>query len=276
MIIVFLRDIINEHKDFGKQIFVLAKTELIKTYKGAAIGPLWAVVKPAFTLFVYWFAFTIGIKKLGHVDVLIHNHTLSFDRFLFMLVGFIPWFFISESITKGAKEIRINRQYVTKINFPVSTIMTFTALARLYVHLALSFIMYIIVAFMWGTSWYNLQYFFYMPLMVLFFVFLAWSTAPMCAFSPDLENAIVSIMSGIFWLTGVIYNSYDLPHPLDKIMLFNPINFFVNGYRNAFLYNRYFFEFKTELVIFLVEFFALFFLGVFNYNRLRKKIPDVL
>ncbi len=276
MIIVFLKDIINEHKGFGKQIFVLAKTELVKTYKGAAIGPLWAVVKPAFTLFVYWFAFTIGIKKLGQVDVLIHNHVLSFDRFLFMLVGFIPWFFISESITKGAKEIRINRQYVTKVNFPVSTIMTFTAIARLYVHLALTFIMYIIVALMWGTSWYNLQVFFYMPMMFLFFLFLAWSTAPMCAFSPDLENAIVSIMSGIFWLTGVIYNSYDLPEPLDKVMLFNPINFFVNGYRNAFLYNRYFFEFKTELVIFLVEFFALFFLGIFNYNRLRKKIPDVL
>lgn len=276
MIIVFLKDIINEHKGFGKQIFVLAKTELVKTYKGAAIGPLWAVVKPAFTLFVYWFAFTIGIKKLGQVDVLIHNHVISFDRFLFMLVGFIPWFFISESITKGAKEIRINRQYVTKVNFPVSTIMTFTAIARLYVHLALTFIMYIIVALMWGTSWYNLQVFFYMPMMFLFFLFLAWSTAPMCAFSPDLENAIVSIMSGIFWLTGVIYNSYDLPAPLDKVMLFNPINFFVNGYRNAFLYNRYFFEFKTELVIFLVEFFALFFLGIFNYNRLRKKIPDVL
>ncbi|MBQ5399328.1 MAG: ABC transporter permease [Ruminococcus sp.] len=276
MIIVFLRDIINEHKSFGKRIFVLAKTELVKTYKGAAIGPLWAVVKPAFTLFVYWFAFTIGIKKLGHVDVEIHNHVLSFDRFLFMLVGFIPWFFISESITKGAKDIRSHRQYVTKINFPVSTIMTFTSLSRIYVHLALSMIMYVIVAFMWGTSWYNLQIFFYMPLMFLFFLFLSWSTAPMCAFSPDLENAITSIMSGIFWLTGVIYNSYDLPAPLDKIMLFNPINFFVNGYRNSFLYNRFFFEFKTEFFIFLAEFIALFILGVFNYNRLRKKIPDVL
>jgi ABC-type polysaccharide/polyol phosphate export permease len=276
MIIVFLRDIINEHKSFGKRIFVLAQTELVKTYKGAAIGPLWAVVKPAFTLFVYWFAFTIGIKKLGQVEVLIHNHTLSFDRFLFMLVGFIPWFFISESITKGAKDIRSHRQYVTKINFPVSTIMTFTSLSRIYVHLALSFIMYIIVAFMWGTSWYNLQYFFYMPIMFLFFLFLSWTTAPMCAFSPDLENAIVSIMSGIFWLTGVIYNSYDLPAPLDKIMLFNPINFFVNGYRNAFLYDRFFFEFKTEFFIFLAEFIVLFILGVYNYNRLRKKIPDVL
>ena len=112
--------------------------------------------------------------------------------------------------------------------------------------------------------------------MFLFFLFLSWSTAPMCAFSPDLENAITSVMSGIFWLTGVVYNSYDLPTPLKQIMLFNPMNFFINGYRNALLYDRWFFEYKTEFIIFAVEFIAVFLLGVYNYNRLRKKIPDVL
>ena len=276
MIIVFLRDIINEHKDFGKRIFVLAKTELVKTYKGAAIGPVWAVVKPAFTIFVYWFAFTVGLRTLSTVKVEVAGEILKFDRFTFLLVGITPWFFISESITHGAKDIRSHRQYVTKVNFPVSTIMTFTTLSRLYVHFLITFIMFIIISFSVGPSWYNLQFLFYMPMMFLFFVFLSWSTAPMCAFSPDLENAIVSIMSGIFWLTGVIYNSYDLPEPLKTIMLFNPINFFVNGYRNTFLYHRMFFEYKTELVIFLAEFIVIFLLGVYNYNRLRKKIPDVL
>ena len=278
MIIVFLRDIIKEHKGFGKQIFMLAKTELIKTYKGAVIGPGWAVVKPAFTIFVYWFAFSIGIRHMGHVKVpdIASAPVEGYDRFLFMLIGFIPWFFISDSILKGSKDIRSHRQYVTKINFPVSTIMTFTQISRIYVHFILAGLMYIYVAIFWGVSWFNLQVFFYMPLMFLFFLFLSWSTAPMCAFSTDLENAIASIMTGFFWLTGVVYNSYDLPEPLRTIMLFNPINFFVNGYRNCFLYNRWFFEFKTEFIIFIVEFIGLFLLGIYNYNRLRKKIPDVL
>ena len=60
------------------------------------------------------------------------------------------------------------------------------------------------------------------------------------------------------------------------LMLLNPVNFFVNGYRNAFLYHRGFWVYKTELVIFLAEFVAVFFIGVYNYNRLRKKLPDVL
>ena len=59
-------------------------------------------------------------------------------------------------------------------------------------------------------------------------------------------------------------------------MLVNPINFFANGYRNCFIYNRWFFEYKTEFVIFMVEFVVVFLLGIYNYNRLRKKLPDVL
>ena len=89
MITIFT--IFKEHRHFGKQIFRLSKTELIKQYKGAAIGPFWAIIKPAFTLFVYWFAFTVGIKNLGIVDIQMPNGSVQhFDRFIFMLTGFIP------------------------------------------------------------------------------------------------------------------------------------------------------------------------------------------
>lgn len=271
--------IFKEHKGFGKQIFLLAKNELIKTYKGAVIGPLWAVVKPAFTIFVYWFAFSCGIKQLKNLNINLGSHDpFTIDFFTFMFIGIIPWFFIQDSIIQGAKTLRTNRQFITKVKFPVSTILTYTAVSRLFVHLMLVAAMYIYVFFAIGPSWYNLQFFFYCPLMFIFFLALSWSTAPMSAFSKDFESLIVSVMSGIFWLSGIMYDSYGFTETpiLNKIMLFNPINFFANGYRNCFLYNRPFFEYKTELVIFLAEFVAIFALGIFNYNRLRKKLPDVL
>ena len=295
--------IFQEHRGFGKQIMLLAKNELIKKYKGAVIGPLWSVVKPLFTLFVYWFAFEVGLKSAGNVKVIFPElghagGTFEYSRFLFMLIGFIPWFFINESIVEGAKSIRLNRQFVNKVSFPVSTIMTYTSVARLYVHIFLTVLMYIYVTFVGGTyklpgmeqavtsgiapSVYNLQILFYMPLMFIFFLVLSWSTAPMSAFSRDFENMIISVMSGIFWLSGIIYDSYLLAGkepPADwlrKLMLFNPINFFANGYRNCFLYHRWFWEYKTELIIFLAELVIILALGIFNYNRLRKRLPDVL
>lgn len=287
--VVHLFQIFKEHKGFGKQILLLAKNELLKTYKGAVIGPFWAVIKPAFTLFVYWFAFSVGLRGGNGVEVVFGERTLFFSKFIFLLVGFVPWFFMSDGITQGAKAIRMNRQFVTKVSFPVSTIMTYTSMSRLYVHFFLAAIMYLIVGLTHGVSWYNLQFFFYCPLMYVFFLALSWSTAPMSAFSRDFENMIVSIMTGIFWLSGIIYNSYDmgieskitifgksLGEILEFIMLLNPINFFANGYRNAFLYDRMFYEYPLELIIFGIEFLIVFVLGIYNYNRLRKTLPDVL
>ena len=71
--------ILKEHKGFGKQILLLAKDELIKTYKGAVIGPLWAFVKPAFTIFVYWFAFSCGIKQLRNLDINVETGVFGSD-----------------------------------------------------------------------------------------------------------------------------------------------------------------------------------------------------
>jgi ABC-type polysaccharide/polyol phosphate export permease len=262
---------------------LLSKNELIKTYKGAVIGPLWAVVKPAFTVFVYWFAFSVGIKKLRDVGVNLGGpEAFSIDFFTFMFVGIIPWFFIQDSIVQGSKTLRTNRQFITKVKFPVSTILTYTGLSRLYVHLFLAIIMYGYVVFhrvaggLPPVSVYDLQFFLYCPLMFMFFLALSWSTAPMAAFSKDFESLIVSVMSGIFWLSGIMYDSYGFTGFLKYAMLVNPINFFANGYRNCFLYNRWFFEYKTEFVIFMVEFVVVFLLGIYNYNRLRKKLPDVL
>ena len=272
-----ITDIFKEHKGFGKQIFLLAKNELIKTYKGAVIGPGWAVVKPAFTVFVYWFAFSVGIKTMKMMKVNLGSHDpFSVDFFTFMFIGIIPWFFIQDSIVQGAKTLRNNRQFITKVKFPVSTILTYTGISRLYVHIMLVVIMYIYVFFAVGPSWYNLQFFFYCPLMFVFFLALSWSTAPMSAFSKDFESLIVSVMSGIFWLSGIMYDSYSFDQPLKFIMLLNPINFFANGYRNCFLYHRPFFLYKTEFCIFMAEFAVVFALGIFNYNRLRKRLPDVL
>ena len=269
--------IFKEHKGTGKQTLLLAKNELIKTYKGAVIGPFWAVVKPAFTIFVYWFAFSCGIKQLREMNINLGGHTpFTVDFFTFMFVGIIPWFFIQDSIIQGAKTLRNNRQFITKVKFPVSTILTYTSVSRLFVHLMLVALMYIYVLFAIGPSWYNLQFFLYCPIMFIFFLALSWSTAPMSAFSKDFENLIVSVMAGIFWLSGIMYDSYSFDGALKYVMLLNPINFFANGYRNTFLYHRPFFANTTEIIIFTVEFIAIFALGIFNYNRLRKKLPDVL
>lgn len=268
------KGLIREHKGNGKKILLLAGNDLKKIYKGAVLGPFWAIIKPIFTLSILWFAFYIGLRASGDI---VHNG-VSYGRFAFMLTGYVPWFFISEGIIKGARSIRTNKQYVTKISFPVSNIMTFTMLSMLYVHLILLILM-VVVLFIMGikSTLYAVQIIWYLPLMFAFFLALSWTTATFVAFSKDFENIINSIMTGLFWLSGVMWDTAGLKsETLRNIMYFNPINYFANGYRRCFLYNESVFADPKELIIFLAEFVFVVLLGGFNYRRLRKILPDVL
>ncbi|WP_418837641.1 ABC transporter permease, partial [Ruminococcus sp.] len=157
-----LTQILKEHKGKLRQIRMLSVNELKKKYKGAALGPLWALIKPTFTLFILWFAFEIGLKRNGGVHFINGKYT----QFVFMLTGYVPWFYISECIVGGSRSIRSNKQFVTKLSFPVSNIMTFTSLSGLYIHILLCAIMYVVLLCLgFGPSIYNLQFIYYALMM---------------------------------------------------------------------------------------------------------------
>ena len=84
-----LTQILKEHKGKLRQIRMLSVNELKKKYKGAALGPIWALIKPTFTLFILWFAFEIGLKRNGGVHFINGKYT----QFVFMLTGAVVLYF---------------------------------------------------------------------------------------------------------------------------------------------------------------------------------------
>ena len=42
---MIINEIIKDHKNYKQQIFKLAKSDLLKTYRGAALGWSWALIK---------------------------------------------------------------------------------------------------------------------------------------------------------------------------------------------------------------------------------------
>ena len=262
--------ILKENKNFFRQILKLSKSELIKTYKGAALGPLWAIIKPSVHIFVYWFAIELGLRAGRQIH--------EYPFFIFLTVGIIPWFFMRDAILDGANSIRTNRHLVIKMPFPVSTVMTYVTLSKLYVHIGLMAVVYLILILGgYAPTIYNLQLLFYMPLMYIFFTCLSWITAPLSCISKDFVNIIKSTITAIFWLSGIIWDPYTLKDGiLKRIVLLNPVNYFANGYRNTFLYNRWFFETRYETICFFVMLAVVVILGSCVYHRLRKRILDVL
>jgi len=192
-------EIIDEHRQYRVQIFQLAAADIVKTYRGSALGWLWAVIKPTITIFVYWFAFSVGLRASRDVN--------GYPFFLWLLSGIIPWFYISEMLTQGSKTMSKYSYLVTKIKYPVSTISTFVSLSKLYVHMALvAVVMVIFVAFGNPIDIYFLQLPLYMALLFVFFTLWSLFAAPLSAISKDFANVVTSFVTAIFWMSGIMWD----------------------------------------------------------------------
>lgn len=265
-------EIIKDHVQYGQQIFKLAKADLVKTYRGAALGWAWAIIKPAVTIFVYWFTFQIGIRGIG-------KEIEGFPYFLWLISGVIPWFYMSDMITGGTECIRKYSYLVTKMKFPISTIPTFFSISKFMVHLALLVIMILIFIIMgYPPDIYLLQLPIYMLLSFMFFTVFSLFSSLLACMSKDFSNLVKSLVTAVFWLSGIIWNINtlkDIPW-LKSLLKINPVTYLVEGYRNCFIHKTWIWESPKTLIAFLIILLVMIFAAIWIYRRLRKEIPDVL
>lgn len=263
-------EIIKDHMQYKQQIFKLAKADLLKTYRGAALGWAWAIIKPAVTIFVYWFAFQIGVKTEKAIE--------GFPFFLWLIAGLIPWFYINDMLIHGTEAIRKYSYLVTKMKFPISTIPTFVSISKLMVNLFLIVIMILIFAFMgYSPDIYLIQLPIYILLSFIFFTIFSLFTSLLACMSKDFANLIKSLVTAVFWLSGIVWNVNTIDSQWLKILLkVNPVTYLVEGFRNCFIHKVWIWENPKTLLCFFIILAILTVLAVILYKKLRKEIPDVL
>ena len=265
-----LIEIIKDHIQYKQQIFKLAKADIVKTYRGAALGWAWAIIKPAVTIFVYWFAFQIGIRSGKPVE--------GYPFFLWLIAGLIPWFYINDMLTQGTESIRRYSYLVTKMKFPISTIPTFVSISKLMVNLFLIVIMILIFAFMgYSPDIYIIQLPIYILLSFIFFTVFSLFASLLACMSKDFSNLIKSLVTAVFWLSGIVWNVNTIDIPWLKTLLkINPVTYLVEGFRNCLIHKTWIWESPKTLLCFLAILFIMTILSVVIYKKLRKEIPDVL
>lgn len=265
-----LLTIISEHIAYGKQIFKLAKADLLKTYRGSALGWAWAIIKPVVTIFVFWFAFSYGLRAGQDVN--------GYPYFLWLISGFVPWFYMSEMITGGAACIRNNKHLVTKMKFPVSVVPTFVSLSKFAVNFLLTVIMILIFVFFgYMPDIYYLQIPLYMIMMVLFFTVWGLFAGMLSAISKDFLNLVRAFSTAIFWMSGIIYNVNNVDVPwIRSILNYNPVTIVATGYRHTFIDKVWFFEDMYSMRCYLIVIVVMVILSVWAYNKLYKDIADVM
>lgn len=264
-------NIIKEHVEWRHQIGKLAKADLKKTYSGAALGWAWALIKPAVTIFVYWFAFSTGLRDHAGIE--------GFPFFLWMLAGIIPWFYISEMLNQGTNSMRRYKHLITKMKFPVSTIPTFVSMSKLSIHLVLLACVFVIYGLMGyiREPIYYIQIPFYMFLLFMFCTAWALFGSVLAAMSKDFLNLVKAFTTALFWLSGIMFSITKIHAGwAHALMKFNPVTYTVEGYRNCFIYHKWFFEDPQWLCVYLAELVIMWVLGIWVFKKLKKDMPDVL
>lgn len=264
-----MSEIVNEHLKYRKLIWSFAKTDLVKTYRGSALGWSWAIISPLIRICIYWFAFSIGLRSSGP--------KYGYPFVLWLVVGLLPWFYMSDMIIKGTTVIVKYKYLVTKVTFPVSIIPTFSSISKFLVHLFLLLIVVIMFIFKgYNPDVYYLQLPFYMVSMFVFFTRWSLFASPLAAVSRDFGNLVKSFVTAIFWLSGILWDPMKVSSPwLKTILNINPVTYFSQGYRNVFINKTWFYD-DINTLYFICTMMFMTIISSIIYKRLRKEIPDVL
>lgn len=264
-----LKQVVGENWHWRRQVWNLAKIDLVKTYRGAALGKIWLFAKPAVYILVFWVALKFGLRSSSDVN--------GKPFLLWLAAGVFPWFFMSDMITTGSDVYRRYPYLVNRIKFPLSLISTFYTLSLLIIF-ACMMAFTIVVALLTGVHLgrYMLQLPLVMVFMFLFWV--AWSMAlsPLSAISRDFSNLLKTLGTQFFWLSGILFDISGWPRTARLVASFNPVTWVVQSVRDCFIYNKWFFTDWESFLPFLFVLLIFVVLALHNYHRLYMEVPDVL
>lgn len=266
-----LGDELTELHDFAPQIMRMAWIDIQKEYRGTLFNWMWAIIRPLIYLVVYWFVLKYGLKSNAMAGK-------NIDLFPWLVAGLVAWFYCSDMMNAGMTSIRKYSYLVTKMKFPVVAIPIFVTLSNLVLHVALLLICLCYLYWRgdsFDVTWVQLPL--YTILMGVFFMMWSIFSAPLAVISKDFIQIVKSIMRILFWFSGVIWNIHTTKVVwLGEALMFNPITFFIESYRDVLLYHTWFWEQPKQLIIFLIELVIMTILALRVYKRTRKEMADLL
>lgn len=250
-------------------IIQLTKRDFQNKYMGSYLGIPWAFLKPLTVVAVMWFAFSYGLK-VGKVD-----GTVPFS--LWLMVGIIPWFYISENVMGSVPSLLEYSFLIKNIRFRPSIIPLIKILTNSLIHLFFIFVIMIVsVAYGYPPSLCWLQVIYFMTGAIVFTLGIAWGLASINVFFRDTSHLVEVAVQLFFWGTPILWSQNMLPPKILFFIKLNPVCYLIEGYRATFISQTWFYEnWKWALYFWCVT--LLFFLGGgMIFKQLKPHFADVL
>lgn len=256
---------LQQHRNM---LFALSLWELRIRYAGTYGGMIWSIILPLTMAVVYWFVFAVGLRAQGPDNT---------PYILWFMCGFITWTLFNETLVNSMNSITRNINLVKNIAFPLELLPTITLMVSQITHLIMVVVLFaLILAYHIEVNFYTLQFLYYFIALTLFSYGFALLLSAFNVFLRDLAQAITVILNIWFWLTPIVWVPTMLPASTQKYLLFNPMYYIVNGYRDSFLYHKTFWSEPQAACVFWIITGSMLSIGWMIFNKFKTEFADAL
>lgn len=259
---------VREHWQNRTMLWQLAKNDFKARYATSFLGVAWAYVQPLCTVLVLWFVFQVGLRSADIQGV---------PFIVWYAPAYLVWSFFQETVSNMTNCIKEYHYLVRKVNFKISLIPTVKMMPGIFVHLGF-FVFIICLNLVYGNPFHpsNLQMAYYFLCAIAYTYGLGLICATIAPFAGDIQSIVNVVMNVGFWATPIVWNIDNVSGTVQKILKLNPMYYVCNGYRDAYLTYRPFWEHPGTTVYFWAVTLLLILLGSRLFRKMSPDFVDVL
>lgn len=235
------------------------------------LGTLWEIIDPLFQVLIYAVIFGGGFRTQAPVA--------GMPYFVWMSVGFSAWYLVNQGFSDTIRSMQDQIFMVKNVKFPVSilpsirVVQVFPAVASISVVAAISMI--VTGNFHPSLYWFQIIYYGIAALLMLFF--LGIFSATINILIPDYDMIIRQVLRLTFFMSGILFQPEkgtffnNLIYYSTKI---NPFYYIVNGWRETFLYQHWFWNSPASMMMFWLEILMFAIIGSHLYLKFKDQLID--
>lgn len=246
----------------------LSVKDVRRRFSGTFFGLAWGLLQPLMTVLIYWLVFQYGFRS-GDVG--------GMPFVLWFICGIIAWLYLSEAFSYASSSFLEYSYLIQKVKFNINILPLVKIFSSFYIHIFFfTIVLVICLLFGYFSGCMLLQAVYYMLAEMIFVYALSLITSSVMVFFRDLNQVIgIFLMIGM-WGTPIAWNMEMFPARVQQVLKLNPIYYLVEGYRDALLGRRWFWERPVLGIYFWTLTAVIFFAGVYIYTRLRPYFADTV
>lgn len=251
-------------------VILFVKRDLKNVYKQTVLGPLWIVINP----FLSTFVFTVIFGMIANIS------TDGIPQFLFYMSGNILWSFFSNCFNRASSTFLSNARIFGKVYFP-RLVMPLSGIVYNSITFLVQFVMFAILVAVYALTGANVHpnlLVLALPLFLIHIAFLGTGTGLIISsLTTKYRDLNVLVSFGLtlwMYLTPVVYPVSQIPESIRFIMLLNPVAPIVETFRYAFLGSGSFEWFYLLVSAVVTSLFLIS--GMIVFNQVEKNFIDTV